>query len=318
MPLDPDMAEVLRQVNALLPMHQTPIDVLRARRARLDLPDLARAERVEDLTIPGSGGALLARLYRPAPTVTAPVPLVVAFHGGGFVFGSLASQYDGFCNALCGEARCVVLSVDYRLAPEHKFPAATEDCRAAVLWAVEHAEALGADPRRLIVAGGSAGGNLAAVTALRLRDEGVRVLSGQLLVYPTVDAVPSAGSYSEFGVGHYLTAADMRWFWEQYLRDPSEAYDPRVSPLRAASLAGLPPALMLTAEYDPLRDEGERYAERLREAGVATVLARQPGVIHGFLAFPTPRTTDLIRQAARWITALAPITPDRGSIGGLR
>jgi acetyl esterase len=270
----------------------------------LDLPGLRGAERVEDLALPGPAGDLPARLYRPARGGVS-CPLIVFFHGGGFVFGSLDSHYDGFCRALSGEASAAVLSVDYRLAPEHPFPAATDDCRAAMAWAAAHATSLGADPSRLFVAGGSAGGNLAAVTALRLRDEGGPRLAGQVLIYPVADFhTPPTQSYLDFAEGHHLTRADMMWFWEQYLADADHAANPYAAPLRARDLAGVAPAFLLTAEYDPLRDEGERYAARLAAAGVKVALRREAGMIHGFLAFPTARTADVLRRAAAWINAI--------------
>jgi acetyl esterase len=305
MPLDPEVAAVLRVVNAQPPMRSQPIPALRARRAVLSLPELAQAASAEDLAIPGPASPLPARLYRPAAAAGG-LPLLVFFHGGGFVFGSLDSHYDGLCRAICGEARAVVLSVDYRLAPEHPFPAATEDCAMATRHAAAQATAWGADPARLVVAGGSAGGNLAAVTALRLRDEGGPKLAGQLLIYPVVDLPAPTPSYRDFAEGHHLTAADMRWFWEQYLADPADGAHPYAAPLRAASLAGLPPAHLLTAEYDPLRDEGEAYAAALRKAGVAVDLVREQGMIHGFLAFPTQRAQSVVRRAAAWVAGLPP------------
>jgi acetyl esterase len=209
--------------------------------------------------------------------------VVVYFHGGGFVVGSLDSG-DATCRALCHGASCAVVSVDYRLAPEHKFPAATDDCLAATHWAVAHAAELNADPARLVVAGESAGGNLAAVTALRLRDEGGPLLCGQLLIYPVTDYhTPPTPSYIANGKGYLLTRAMMVWFWGHYLNHAGEAGHPHASPLRAPDLSGLPPALIITAEYDPLRDEGERYAARLQQAGTPATCSRYDGMIHGFL-----------------------------------
>ncbi len=303
--LDPECAAILRLVNTQPPMHTQPIPALRARRAVLHLPECAGAASAEDLTIPGPAGPLQARLYRPAPAGGTP-PLVVFFHGGGFVFGSLDSHYDGLCRAICGEAGALVLSVDYRLAPEHPFPAALDDCLAAMRFAQARAEGWGADPRRLVVAGGSAGGNLAAVTALRLRDEGGPALAGQLLIYPVIGLPGSAGSYAEFAEGHHLTRADMEWFWAQYLRDAADAAHPYAVPLRARSLAGLPPAHVLTAGCDPLRDEGEDYAAAMRAAGVAVEQVREDGMIHGFLAFPTQRAAGIVRRAAGWVRGLPP------------
>lgn len=236
---------------------------------------------VMDRTIPGPAGELPIRIY--TPEGPGPFPALVYFHGGGFVVGSLASG-DPTCRALCHGASCVVVSVEYRLAPEHKFPAATDDCLAATRWLAAHAAELNADPARLAVAGESSGGNLAAVTALRLRDEGGPALRGQLLIYPVADYhTPPTPSYIANADGYLLTRAMMVWFWGHYLSDAGEANHPHAAPLRAPDLSGLPAALVITAEFDPLRDEGERYAERLQQAGVPTQLARYDGMIHGFL-----------------------------------
>lgn len=236
---------------------------------------------VMDRTIPGPAGELPIRIY--TPEGPGPFPALVYFHGGGFVVGSLASG-DPTCRALCHGASCVVVSVEYRLAPEHKFPAATDDCLAATRWLAAHAAELNADPARLAVAGESSGGNLAAVTALRLRDEGGPALRGQLLIYPVADYhTPPTPSYIANADGYLLTRAMMVWFWGHYLSDAGEANHPHAAPLRAPDLSELPAALVITAEFDPLRDEGERYAERLQQAGVPTQLARYDGMIHGFL-----------------------------------
>ena len=202
---------------------------------------------------------------------------MVFFHGSGFVLCSL-DTHDGMCRNLCAGTGCVVVSVDYRLAPEAKFPAAPDDCLAATRWAVANAAALGADPGRVFVAGDSAGGNLAAVTALRIRDEGGPRLLGQLLIYPVTDYYePGTPSMIENAEGYGLTRAGMIWFWNHYLAAPSDGANPHASPFRAADLSGLPPALVVTAEYDPLRDEGEYYADRLRQAGVPTQMKRWDG-----------------------------------------
>ncbi len=196
---------------------------------------------------------------------------------------------------LCRGAGCIVISVGYRLAPEHRFPAAPDDCLAATRWAAGHAAELGADPARLVVAGDSAGGNLAAVTALRIRDEGGPLLCGQLLIYPVAGYhTPPTPSYLANADGYLLTRAMMIWFWGHYLNHPDEAGDPYAAPLAAPDLAGLPPALVITAEFDPLRDEGERYAERLHAAGVPAVFSRYDGMIHGFLLL-----TDLFDEGRR-------------------
>jgi acetyl esterase len=208
---------------------------------------------------------------------------MVFFHGSGFVLCSL-DTHDGMCRNLCAGAGCVVASVDYRLAPEDKFPAAIEDSLHATRWAAAHAAVLGANPARIVVAGDSAGANIAAVTALRVRDEGGPELCGQLLLYPVTDYhTPGTPSYEKNAEGYGLTRDTMKWFWAHYLNDACEGAHPHASPLRAPDLSGLPPALVITAEYDPLRDEGESYAEKLRRAGVPTALTRYDGVNHGFM-----------------------------------
>ncbi|MCB0183107.1 MAG: alpha/beta hydrolase [Caldilineaceae bacterium] len=248
----------------------------RIRRRRKPVPVASIADRV----IPGPAGAIPIRVYTPAGR--GPFPLVVFFHSGGFVVGGLDND-DEICRSLCHGADCIVVSVDYRLAPEHKFPAAPDDCLAATRWAAKHAAEFNADATRIALAGDSAGGNLAAVTALRIRDEGGPPLRGQLLIYPMTDYhTPATPSYLANANGYLVTRDMMIWFWGHYLNDASEANHPHASPLRAPDLSGLPPALVITAEYDPLRDEGERYAERLRQAGVPTVCTRYDGMIHGF------------------------------------
>jgi acetyl esterase len=207
---------------------------------------------------------------------------LVYFHGGGWVIGSIET-HDALCRELTMEAGVVVVSVEYRLAPEHKFPAAADDAYAAVRWVAQHAAELGIDPARIGVGGDSAGGNLAAVVALQARDLGGPPLALQLLIYPITCDDLGTPSYVENAEGYMLTRADMAWFWSQYLSDPAQGDDPRVSPLRAGDLSGLPPAFILTAEYDPLRDEAEAYAARLEQAGVPVRMRRYDGMIHGFL-----------------------------------
>jgi acetyl esterase len=209
------------------------------------------------------------------------LPLLVFFHGGGWVVGDIAT-HDTVCRHLANRAECAVVSVDYRLAPEHKFPAAVDDAYTATAWVAENAAALGVDAGRLAVGGDSAGGNLAAVVCLMARDRGAPRISYQLLVYPATDAAMRHESIARFAEGHVLTRATMRWFYEQYLPSPEDAADWRVSPLVAADLAGLPPAYVLTAGYDPLCDEGDAYAARLAAAGVPVEHRRFPGQIHGF------------------------------------
>jgi acetyl esterase len=251
---------------------------------------------VADRTVPGPAGALPVRVY--TPEGEAPFPIVVFFHGGGWVVGTLDS-YDPLCRALAAATPAVVVSVDYRLAPEHRWPAAVEDAYAATLWASRNAAALGGAQHRLAVAGDSAGGNLAAVVALGARDRGGPAIAFQLLVYPALDAAGDTASWREHADGFQLTAAGMRWYWDHYLGG-ADGTAPDASPLRAAFLGGLPPALVVGAEHDILRDEGEAYAARLREAGVEATATRQEGMVHGFLRWRavTPTAEDALQEAA--------------------
>jgi acetyl esterase len=239
--------------------------------------------RVEENTAPGPAGDIPVRVY--APAERGPLPALVYFHGGGFVCGSLES-HDALCRALANRARCLVMAVGYRLAPEHPFPAAPEDCFAAVRFLAQRGREFGADPARIAVAGDSAGGNLAAVTALVCRERGGPALCHQLLLYPVMARDFETASYRANADGYLLTRDTMIWFWRQYLRDPADAENPLAAPLAAKDVSGLPPATVVTAEFDPLRDEGEAYALRLARAGVPTELTRRPGLIHGFLSFP--------------------------------
>jgi len=264
------------------------------------LPPAAPIASVSERTVQGPGGDLKLRIY--TPPGTGPFPVIVFFHGSGFVLCSL-DTHDGMCRNLCAGAAALVISVDYRLAPEHRFPAAPEDCLFATRWAHAHAASLNGDPTRLAVAGDSAGGNLAAVTALRIRDEGGPALAAQLLIYPaTAHASSAMPSYTENAEGYGLTRATMEWFWAHYA-DANAATNPHAAPLLARDLTRLPPALVQTAEYDPLRDEGDRYADRLREAGVPTQHSKWPGMNHGFLfwAGKLPKATEAMAEATTWL-----------------
>jgi acetyl esterase len=234
----------------------------------------------EDSTIPGPGGDIPIRIYR--PDIDGSVPTMVFFHGGGFVIGSIET-HDDHARQLCHDVGMVVVSVDYRLAPEHQWPAGFEDCLAATRWAADNIAALGGDPDKLCVGGDSAGGNLSAVVAIAARDQGP-ALCAQYLIYPGVDFDEDAEYVSrvENAEGYFLTAEDMLWFRAHYLPVDADADDPRASAIRAESLAGLPPAVIGTAEFDPLRDEGEAYAKALADAGVEVHVQRYDGLIHGF------------------------------------
>jgi acetyl esterase len=283
MPVDPQIQALLDRGTGVPATHT--LEVAEARRqyeARIALmappPQMAT---IVERSIDGPEGAIRLRVYTPAGS--GPFPLVMFFHGSGFVLCSL-DTHDGMCRHLAAGIGCVVVSVDYRLAPEHKFPKGPDDCLAATRWAAANAAELGIDPARIMVAGDSAGGNMAAVTALRVRDERGPDLCGQMLLYPVTDYhTPGTPSYAENADGYGLTRDTMEWFWAHYLSSAVEAENPYASPLRARDLTGLPPAYVSSAEYDPLRDEAERYGMRLRAAGVPTEITRFPGMNHGFL-----------------------------------
>ena len=242
--------------------------------------------KVMDRTIPGPAGDLSVRLYRPASAaVDAPLPALVYAHGGGWVFGNLDS-HDVLCAQLALEAGIAVFHVDYRLAPEARFPGAFDDVVAALKWVAAHGASVGIDPTRLAIGGDSAGGNLAAAASIWARDNGGPKLLMQLLAYPVTDAVARTESYRRFEDGYGLNAVTMEWFFDHYTPDKASRGDWRVSPLRAASLAGLPPALVVTAGYDPLRDEGRAYAWRLQQDGTQADLVEFGGMLHGFLSSP--------------------------------
>ena len=235
---------------------------------------------VAALRIPGPGGEMPARLYVANSAAAEPGPLIVYYHGGGWAVGDLVT-HDGVCRFLAANTSFRVLSVEYRLAPEHPFPEPVEDALAAFAWTAEHAELVGANPARIAVAGDSAGANLSAAVSLLTRDAEVRPAM-QLLLYPVTDARGDMPSRELFADGFLLTKGDMDWFEGHYIPDGCDETDPRISMMRAADLAGLPPAYVATAGFDPLRDEGEAYAERMREAGNQAALRRYPGLIHGF------------------------------------
>ncbi|QRQ84092.1 alpha/beta hydrolase [Cupriavidus oxalaticus] len=286
MPLDPQARAML---DAMAAMPSPDFSTLRAadyRAALAAMPGFAPGDTIaaqHDLTLDGAAGPLRARLYRPDDS--AALPLVVYFHGGGFVLCGLDS-HDNICRSLARRSGALVLSVDYRLAPEARFPAAAEDAVAAVRWAAAHAAQLGADPARIAVAGDSAGGNLAAVACQQLRGSGI-ALRHQLLLYPYLDCTDAAtgsASYRECATGYFLSAAELDWYRAQYLANRADAEDVRASPLRQRDLHGLPPATIITAEYDPLRDQGEGYGEALQRAGHSATVRRWPGQFHGFIS----------------------------------
>jgi acetyl esterase len=297
MPIDPQARALGEALGADLDV--STLDLVAARQAADAAARQAPRSAVahcEDRRIPGPAGALPVRLYRPEERGI--LPCLVFLHGGGWTLCSIET-HDATCRKLANGAGCLVVSVDYRLAPEHRFPAAAEDAFAAVRWVAERAEGLGIDPGRIAVGGDSAGGNLAAVVALMARAAGAPPLRHQLLIYPVTDHDFETGSYRDNAGGPLLTRSMMQHFWDLYAPGEARAH-PHASPLRAADLSSLPPATVLTAEYDPLRDEGEAYAERLRQAGVAVRASRYDGMIHGFFAFDDvlPAALDAVAEAS--------------------
>lgn len=303
MPVDPQFSMILPRLPEAIAMSRA----LAEGRLRLeDLPPLppmpppTPVAGVEDRALTTPEGIVPVRIY--TPRQGAILPLTMFFHGGGFISGDV-NTHDELARQLANAASSVVVSVSYRLAPAHPFPAALHDCLAALNWAVANAAELGADAAKLAVAGDSAGGNLAAVTAQYLRDKGGPKLSAQLLIYPGTDlAGPSTGSMLETGEGFYMSHDDMDFYNASYTggKDPTHPY---ISPLRAESLSHLPPAFVLTAEYDPLRDQGQAYAKRLAEAGVPTEFVNYEGAIHGFLSFPVPMARQAIENCGAWLSS---------------
>jgi len=290
-PLDPTARQIVDAMAATFP----PVDFARSGTENRRLIKEAAAAvipeapepvgAVDDRTVPGPAGRVPVRVYHPAGTGdTAPLPVVAFFHGGGWVVCDLDS-HDGMCRAICNASGCIVVAVDYRLAPEHRFPAGAEDAYAVTAWLAEHAAELGGDGSRLAVCGDSAGGNLAAVVALMARDRGGPRLGLQVLVYPVIDYRFDTSSHLDPGDPKVLQSDEVRYYWHEYLTDTAEGAHPYASPIRAGSLAGLPPALVVLAEYDPLRDEGHAYAQRLASEGVPVDEVRYDGMFHSFVTF---------------------------------
>jgi acetyl esterase len=287
MPLAPAARTMIDQLRAagVPPLWELPLEQARSAGAVMGAMDEPPpVASVEDRVIPGPAGDLPVRIYTPDVDDSAR-PVIAYFHGGGFVFCSI-DTHDGTCRRLANATGAIVVSVEYRLAPECPFPAALDDCYAATVWTHGYASALGADPHQLVVAGDSAGGNLAAVVAQMARDRGEPPIAFQVLVYPVIDAACDSASYTDNAEGYFLEKPDMQWFWAQYLGDDGDGTNPLASPCRATDLSGLPPAVVITAEYDPLRDEGEAYAAALDAAGVPVTMRRYDGMIHGFASMP--------------------------------
>lgn len=286
MPVDPQMQAVLeRAAKSALPPYYS-VSAVEARRLYKETraalyPPVPEVEAVRELAARGPAGPIPLRLYRGLGTAAGALPVLVYFHGGGWTIGDL-DTHDIVCRTLANRARCAVIAVDYRMGPEHKFPAAVEDCIAATRWVAEQGAALGVDAARIAVGGDSAGGNLATVVAISLRDAGGPPLAFQALVYPATDQRMDSASHAKFGEGYLLTRNNMLWFRDNYLA-PADYEDWRASPIRAADLARLPPAHIITAGYDPLVDEGRAYSDRLVAAGVPVLYECFEGMAHGFL-----------------------------------
>lgn len=297
-------AAVLLKVVALAANTKTDLDPLATRAARRKSISLVTGSptpvfKVEDLRIPGPAQPIPVRIYRPTETRAAS-PVIVYFHGGGWVVGDLDS-HDNLCRSLAVKANAIVVAVDYRLAPEHRFPAAADDAYAAVLWVAANTRTLGADPANIVVAGDSAGGNLAAVVAQLSRDLGGPKLRAQLLLYPAVDLSRlDRQSTIDFANGLFLTRERMAWFIDLYVPDKAARIYAKVSPLLAVNYQGLAPAIVVTAKFDPLRDEGEEYANALRKAGVPVHLRRFEGMIHGFMSMD--RWFPEAGEATNWVS----------------
>ncbi|MEY2195074.1 alpha/beta hydrolase [Neobacillus sp. BF23-41] len=300
MPIDPQVKLILEQMEAkgAPPWHTlTPAEARQPIDRRPLTGEPEEVGKVENRTIPGPAGEMPVRIY--TPDGQGPFPALVYYHGGGWVIGDL-DAVEITCRLLANRANSVVVSVDYRLAPEHKFPAAVEDAYAAVKWLVENGSSILVDSARVAVGGDSAGATLAAVVALMAKDRDEPSLVYQMLIYPVTHHAYDTESYRENAEGYYLTKDSMVWFWNHYLRDEEDGRNPYASPLLADNLSGLPPALVITAEFDPLRDEGEAYAKRLKAAGVPVEVTLYNGMIHGFFGMPgvLEQAKKAIEQAA--------------------
>lgn len=308
--LDPDAVAVFQ---AMKEADRPPYDTVSPAEARelsrqtraAVQPDPPEMAAVENVSVPASHGAIPVRIYKPLTLPkTGLVPALVFYHGGGWVIGDLES-HDVVCRQIATEAGMIVTAVDYRLAPEHKFPAAVDDAIAATKWVAANAATLGIDATRLFVGGDSAGGNLAAVVAMHARDLGGPPIGGQVLVYPVTDLAMTHASHQDPETGVLLTHVLMRWFRDHYLAEPAQIDDWRASPLRMAKLKDLPPAFVLTVGADPLHDEGEEFATRLKAAGVAVTHVDYPGQFHAFITMGRilPKANKLVGEIAAWLKA---------------
>lgn len=301
MPLDPEIAHILEPLRGRPGMETMSLAELRASMVPLTLESRTSVASVDDITV---AQGLPGRLY--VPNRQRSNRLLLFFHGGGFVLGSIET-HDHVARDLCDACGCRVLSADYRLAPEFRFPTASHDCLSIWLWITDNAAALGVEPSDVIIAGDSAGGNLALVTALRLRDAGLPGPAGLILGYPVTDYhTPPTASYIENAEGYSLTRAAMIRFWDDYLENPAQATLPYAAPLRSETFSGLPPALVMTAQFDPLRDEGAALAAGMERDGVPVTYICYEGLIHGFLrmALASARARQAFATIGEWISSL--------------
>lgn len=284
MPVDPDIAKLLKMMESFPRPDLAKIDIRDFRKMMEQSPlpkKLEAVKSVEDMKFVHHGFSIPLRLYTPE---NAGNSIIVYFHGGGFVFGNIES-HDGICRLAANRSRCKVLSVDYRLAPEYKFPAALDDALEALKWVQANSNNLDIDPDRIAVAGDSAGGNLSAGVCLKARDMKLKLPRLQVLIYPTAGRSGASHSMSEYGQNFYLTESDMKYFGQAYLKEPSDLLSPYFSIIAHPDLSGLPEAVVVTAEYDPLRDEGETYLAMMEKSGVRATGIRAKGMIHGFASF---------------------------------
>lgn len=309
MPLDPLLKAFLDQMAAQPVPKMWEMEPPAAREAMVALMQAAGPKdvpigKVSNFAIPGPAGEIPARAYTPVAAGGEPLPTLVFFHGGGFVIGSIET-HDGLCRMLANDSACRVISVEYRMAPEHKFPAAVEDAFAAVSWIEKNAANLGVDANRLAVGGDSAGGNLAAVVTQMARDAGAPKLAFQMLLFPVTEIEADMVSRREFAEGYFLEGRTIEWFFDHYFEAGADTSDTKASPLLAEKFTGLSPAYIMVAGFDPLHDEGVAYAEKLRDAGVAVTLDDYSDMVHDFIYLQAvlPQAAEALGTAAKALKA---------------